>query len=487
MHDLAIRDVTILDGTGGPASHGDLAVDGGRIAAVGTVGPARRDLDGAGRVVTPGFVDAHTHDDGALLRHPDLWFKTSQGITTVVVGNCGFSAIGARGSPATRAMLLLDPGWEDLQGFRELLTRRPAAAHAVMLVGHNTLREAIVGSEQRVASTAQLAALRGAVERAMEQGAAGLSTGLLYAPGSWAPRDELVGLAAAVAPFAGLYVSHIRDEFDGLLPSVAEAIDIGRAAGVATHISHHKAAGRPNWGSVPRSLALVDAAVAAGQDVTLDAYPYTAGSGPMAQYFRDGIDLELASVMRLATCPSFPAYEGRMLVDLAAEEGCSLETLVRRILAAPDAERTICLQFLAAEEDIEANLRHPRVMIGSDGIPQLEGRPHPRLFGTFPRVLGTYVRERGVASLPEMVRRMTSLPAARFGLAERGRVAVGWHADLVVFDPATVADAGTYDDPARPAIGVEHVLVAGELVWSQGRPTAARPGQLLAAELTAAA
>lgn len=483
MHDLAFRDVAILDGTGSDAFDGDVAVDGGCIAAVGTVGPARQNLDGAGHALAPGFVDAHTHDDGALLRYPDMWFKTSQGITTVVIGNCGFSATEGRGSAATRSMLLLDPSWEDLDGFRQLLSSRPPAVNAVTLVGHNSLRESLVGTEERPATAAELSGMRDVVQRAMEQGACGVSTGLLYTPGSLAPREELVALAAAVGPFGGIYASHIRNEFADLLPSVAEAIDIGRAAGVPTHVSHHKAAGRDNWGLVPRSLAIIDAAVASGQDVTLDAYPYTAGSGPMAQYFRDGIDLDLAAVMRLATCPSFPRYEGRMLVDLAEEEGRSLEQLVRWILDAPDADRTICLQFLADEADIEANLRHPGLMIGSDSIPQLDGFPHPRLFGTFPRVLGRYVREKAVATLPEMVHRMTDLPARRFGLGPRGRVEVGWHADLVVFDPDRVVDEATYDRPAQASTGIGYVMVGGELVWSDGRATAARPGQLLSARL----
>ena len=203
----------------------------------------------------------------------------------------------------------------------------------------------------------------------------------------------------------------------------------------------------------------------------------------MAQYFRDGIDLDLAAVMRLATCPSFPWYEGRMLVDLAAEEGRSLEQLVRRILDAPDADLTICLQFLADEADIEANLRHPGLMIGSDSIPQLDGLPHPRLFGTFPRVLGRYVRDKAVTTLPEMVHRMTELPARRFGLGQRGRVEVGWHADLVVFDSDRVVDVATYDRPAQASTGIGYVMVGGELVWSDGRATAARPGQLLSARL----
>lgn len=479
MHDLAIRNVLIVDGGGGDPDTGDVGITDGRIAEVGEVGRAGRDVDARGRALAPGFVDAHTHDDGALLRYPDMWFKTNQGVTTVVIGNCGFGAVESGRSPATRSMLGLSPGFGDLEEYRASVAAHPPALNAIALVGHNTLRESLVGTEQREATDAQVRTMRGVVERTMEQGACGLSTGLLYAPGKWAPLEELVTLAGCVAPFGGIYASHIRDEFDRLLPSVAEAMRVGREAGVPTQISHHKAAGRANWGTVTTSLERIDLAVDAGQDVTLDAYPYTAGSGPMAQYFRDGIDLELAEVMRIASCPSFPEYEGRMLVELAAEEERSLEELVRRILDAPGAERTICLQFLADEGDIEANLRHPRVMVGSDGIPELSGSPHPRLVGTFPRVLGRYVRERGVSSLAEMVRRMTSLPADRFGLSHRGRIEPGHHADLVLFDPATVVDAATYDEPLQASVGIDLVWVGGEAVWSGGQATAARPGRLL--------
>ncbi len=479
MNDLAIRNVLIFNGTGGDPFLGDVGIGDGRVAEVGEVGRASRVIDGLGRALAPGFIDAHTHDDGALLRYPDMWFKTNQGITTVVIGNCGFGVVGSGRSPATRSMLGLSSGFGDLEEYRESVAANPPAVNAIALVGHNSLREALVGAEERDASAAQVRAMRELVQRSMEQGACGLSTGLLYAPGKWAPWEELVTLARCVAPFGGIYASHVRDEFDRLLPSVAEAMRVGREAGVPTQISHHKAAGRANWGTVATSLGQIDRAVEAGQDVTLDAYPYTAGSGPLAQYFRDGIDLELAEVMRIASCPSFPEFEGRMLVELAVEEECCLEELVQRILDAPGADRTICLQFLADEGDIEANLRHPRVMVGSDGIPELSGSPHPRLVGTFPRVLGRYVRERGVSSLTEMVRRMTSLPADRFGLTDRGRIQPGHHADLVLFDPDTVVDAATYDEPLHPCVGVELVLVGGEAVWSGGKATAARPGRLL--------
>lgn len=479
MHELAFRDVTIIDGTGNPARHGDVGVQDGRISEVGTVGRAAHDVDGRGHVLAPGFIDVHTHDDGALRNHPDMWFKTNQGITTAIIGNCGFSAIASRPGDGTTAVTFLDPTWEDLAGYRETIARTPPAINAMALIGHNTIREAVVGMEDRPATDAEMARMRGLVRRAMEQGACGFSSGLIYAPGKWAPLEELELLAAEVAPFGGIYASHMRDEYDQLLASVAETMGIGRAAGVPVQISHHKAAKRGNWGLVTASLAHVDAAVAAGQDVTLDVYPYTAGSGPMAQYFRDEIDMEFAEGTQLSSCPSFPEYEGRMLFDIAEAEGRSVEETIHRIIDAPGGEQTVVLTFLMSEDDVEANLRHPRVMIGSDGIPQLEGRPHPRLFGTFPRVLGEYVRERGVAPLEEMIRRMTSLPADRFGLTGRGRIVEGGHADLVLFDRDVVSDAATFDVPKQASLGVDLVIVGGRAVWTGDRATDARPGSIL--------
>ena len=479
MHEFAIRNVQIIDGTGGKAWRGDVGLEGGRISEVGQVGRASHEIDGQGHVLAPGFIDAHTHDDGALLNHPDMWFKTNQGITTSIIGNCGFSAIGCRSGDGTAAVVFLDPDWDDLNGYRQAINAAPPAINAMPLVGHNTIREAVVGTENRPATDAELDQMRGMVRRAMEQGACGFSAGLIYAPGKWAPIDELTTLATEAAPFGGIYACHMRDEYDQLLASVTETMDIGRTAGVPVQISHHKAAKRGNWGLVTESLAHIDAAVAAGQDVTLDAYPYTAGSGPMAQYFRDEIDMEFAEGTQLSSCPNFPEYEGRMLFEIAETEGRSVEETIRRILDAPGGDKTVVLTFLIGEEDVETNLRHPRVMIGSDGIPQLEGRPHPRLVGTFPRVLGEYVRGRQVAPLEEMIRRMTSLPAGRFGLTGRGIIAEGNHADLVLFDRDLVTDVATFEDPKRLSVGIDLVLVSGQPVWTGDRSTDARPGAIL--------
>ncbi len=483
--DLVIRNARIIDGTGAPATDGDVEVTEGRITSVGSarnVGPSTVELDAKGAVLSPGFVDTHTHDDGAMLLHPGLEFKVAQGCTSLVVGNCGSSAIPNKPGEAPIGGLLgkLVGDWSGLEGYRQAVQAKKPAANAIALIGHNTMRQTVMGNEKREPTDAELATMRGFVEQAMEEGACGFSTGLIYVPGRFSKTDEVIALAEPAGAAGGLYATHMRNEGDKLLQAVEEAITIGRSSGCAVHISHHKAAGQPNWGLVVDSLALVDKSNAEGADVTLDVYPYTAGSGRMIEYFNlENISIPLAEVIRLASCPAFPEYEGRMLVDIAVEEGVALDELVRRILTAEKGERTLCIHFIIDEADIETNLRHPLMMVGSDGIPDLKGRPHPRLFGTFPRVLGEYVRSRNVLSLEDAIRRMTSLSCDRFGLTNRGRIEVGAHADLVVFDPETIVDTATYDDPKQEPVGIDWVIVNGQVTVDHGRHTGAGAGRVL--------
>jgi N-acyl-D-amino-acid deacylase len=403
-------------------------------------------------------------------------------VTSEISGNCGFSGVPNEPGRTFMPGDIVGPGagWTDLDGyFAACFEGRPAINNA-MLVGHNRVRAFVMGLERRAPTDAELAEMRGHVARAMEQGAVGFSTGLIYEPGRYSDTAEVVALASEAAPYGGLYATHMRNEGDALLDAVEETLAIGREAGVGVHISHHKSAGRRNWGRIGESLAKVDAARAAGQEVTLDVYPYTAGSGPMNQYFNlAAIDLELAAAIRIASCPDFREFEGRMLTDIAAERGWTLDEAVRQVVAGPRGKETLCIQFIIAEEDIETNLRHPQVMIGSDGIPALNGMPHPRLFGTMPRVLAHYVRERGVLSLEEAIRRMTSLPCARFGLEGRGAVREGNWADLVLFDAAKVRDLATYDDPKREPEGIRMVVVNGQVAYDDGRHTGAGAGRML--------
>lgn len=487
MYDLLIRNARILDGTGADPRPGDVGITDGRIVDVGDArSSATREFDAAGKILSPGFIDTHTHDDGAMLRYPGMEFKLAQGVTTCVLGNCGFSV-----APATqqagrliRDSAILSVGdtpvdWTDLAGYLAVVESRRPAVNGIVLAGHNTLRFAAMGEEQRAPSDQELGQMKTWVAQAMEQGACGLSTGLIYEPGRWSTTDEIVELCKPIAPFGGVYATHMRNEGERLLDAVAETLRIGREAGCAVHISHHKATGDATRGFIERSLALSDAARQSGQSVTLDMYPYTAGSTRLEALVRLGrIDGPYAERLRLATVPGHPEFEGKTLAEVALLLDLPPEQAADRILEGPGRE-SVAIQFSMREEDVETNLRHPSMMIGSDGLPVMEGLPHPRLFGTYPRVLGHYVREQGIISLPEAVRRMTSLSAQTFGLAERGEVRPGYWADLVLFDPDTVIDTATYDDPKREPAGITLVVVNGAIAYEYGRHTGAGSGRML--------
>ncbi len=485
MNDLVIRNVRVLDGLGGDAYPADVGVEDGRIAEVGEVSPGKTEIDGKGHCLAPGFIDTHSHDDGAFFRHPGMEFKLAQGVTTVVAGNCGFSAIPLDpsvdpGRASGGILAGLEGSFTDLAGYFEAALARQPGINNMMLVGHNTVRALEMGFDKRAPTQAELSNMKGHVRKALEQGACGFSTGLIYRPGRWSETDEVTALAAEAAAFNALYTTHMRNEGDHLLDAVDEALQIARDGDVHLHISHHKSAGPANWGKVKTSLAKVDEALARGQPVTLDVYPYTAGSGRMIEYFDlDNISRELAEVIRIASCPAFREYEGRMLIDIAAEKEVDICDLTRELLTAPKGDRTICIQFIIDEKDVATNLAHSDMMVGSDGIPDLKGKPHPRLFGTFPRILAKYVRDDGILTLPEAVRRMTSLPARVFGMKERGQIKPGYWADLVLFDPTEIQDLATYDAPKTEPAGISLVVINGEVGFYQGEHRQAGSGKML--------
>ena len=413
----------------------------------------------------------HTHDDRALLVNPAMVCKASQGVTTVVTGNCGVSLAPLKLSkrPPAPLDLICDTAegyFHDFGAYLERLDREPAATNALCQVGHSSLRAEAMDRLDRPATTAETAAMRRRLEAALEDGAIGLSTGLDYAPAQAAPTEEVVALAGAVAEAGGLHTTHMRDEAAGVADSLEETFRIGREAGLPVVISHHKCSGRANHGRSLETLVLIKRAQAK-QPVGLDAYPYNAASTVLDPSF-----IEKAARTIVTWSKARPEVAGRELAEVAAEMGLDL------LEAAEALQPAGAIYFTMDEADVRRILAYPETMIGSDGLPH-DVFPHPRLWGTFPRVLGHYARDVGLFPLEQAVHKMTGLSAARFGLSDRGVLREGAFADLVLFDPETVIDRASFEAPTTPAAGIDLVLVNGRAVWRDGETTGARPGRAI--------
>jgi len=489
--DLVIAGATVYDGLGGDPYVADVAIGGDRIVAIGSLnGHASARVEARGMALAPGFIDVHSHDDVAVLLTPLMDFKVMQGVTTDVIGNCG---LGAAPHPVAARMFRgffpdrTIPTWEGHRGFLAQLENEPASLNVAVLVGHNTLRAAAMGAAPRKPDAGEMKQMRSWLDEGLDAGALGFSSGLIYEPGRYADSAEIAALAADVAAAGGLYATHMRDEASGLLDSIRETLEVGEKAGVPVQISHHKVTGRANWGKVRESLQLIDAARERGHDATADQYPYTAGSTTLHAVVQNGalnrrrkeggIGHVAPKDVLFASVPKRPSWEGRTLQQVAQALHLPAEAAARRVLQ--EDRGAVVVVEMADEKDICSVMRHPSTMIGSDGLPAAGSNPHPRLYGTFPRVLGRYVREQGVLPLAEAIRRMTSFPARKFRLADRGVLRPGAFADLVLFDPATIADQGTYEAPRRYPRGIEVVFVNGTRVVEGGRHTDARPGRAL--------
>ncbi|WP_394941577.1 amidohydrolase family protein [uncultured Ilumatobacter sp.] len=479
MIELAIRDGLVADGTDSAPRLADVGISGGEIVEVGDVGAANLNLDAAGLVVAPGFVDAHTHDDMQLRRDPFNREKLLQGVTTVICGNCGFSAFPHRPGHTSPDLLSTDGPWESFGSYAQALRAQGIGPNMATFVGHNTASRHIDPRVDRRPDRRHRTQIVDQIRRSVEEGALGVSSGLIYEPGRFSVIEDLIEIATAAAEHGGLYCSHVRDEGAGLLDSIDEALTIAHESGAGLQLSHLKTVGRGNWGLVKTALDRIDAAHQGGLDIGFDVYPYTAGSGPFEQYFdSDNVDIARLEFVQIVHCPDFPQFEGLRVPAIAAAEGRSTEDVTRQIIAGLRATETVCVIFEIDENEMRSVLAHPRAMIGSDGIPQDGGVPHPRLIGAFPRVLGQYGRDEGLFDLSAAVMKMTSIPARRFGLTGRGCIRPGYSADITIFDHSTVKDRATYQERNSPE-GIQWVLVNGKIAVTPEGLGSVLAGQVL--------
>jgi len=523
--DLIIRGASILDGTGGPAWKADIGLKGDTIMALGRISPeqGRRVIEAEDMCVSPGFIDIHTHSDSSILAYPEAESRVYQGITTELTGNCGGSAAPLIGMDADRRRKNFsqeaetEVDWSDVASYFQRIEKEGIALNQAFLLGQGTLRENAVGLVNRPLTSDELRSVLRAVEEGMEQGAVGVSTGLEYVPGSYTPSDEITAMMRIVARRGGLYAIHIRDEGAALLSAVNEAVDTGKQTGVRVEISHFKSAGRPNWNKQEASIHLVESARRSGVAVLADAYPYHAystglkiyipgwaqegGDEALVERLQDGATRRrIGSEVDAAIANDPGSYEaiviaatdsegnrellGKNLAEIAAQWSLSpLEALLR--LVEEEKGNVSFIGFGIKPENVEMVLSHPLVMVGSDGLvmaPRGKAaltQPHPRSYGTCPRVLGHYCRDRGIFDLPAAVKKMTSMPADQIGLRDRGRIAPGKKADLVVFRAETIKDTATFSKPHQYPVGITHVLVNGAPVIEAGEHTGRKPGRIL--------
>jgi N-acyl-D-amino-acid deacylase len=526
--DLLITNARIVDGTGGAAYTGAVAVRGGRIVAVGRVNPpAARTIDAGGHVLAPGFIDAHSHSDFSLLVDGNAESKIRQGVTTEVIGESGSvaprKAPPAGEEPADTRGTGVRPAWTDFTGYFAAVTRSKISVNLLSYIGLGQVREFVMGNDDRAPTADELAKMTSLVADGMKQGAYGVATGLIYSPNAYAKLDELIALAKPAAAAGGLYASHLRYDGDKLRDGLEEAIAIGEGAHIPVHIFHFKVTGQKNFGRMKEAIAIVEAAQKRGLEIAADQYPYVASSTGLSQtippWAHEGGGAKLAERLadpetrakirkemddpkptwenrllsagtwhnvQLASIgpAAYKKYEGMRVDDAAKAAGQDPYDFVFALLIAARGNVS-CVWYIIDEADLKLAMQRPWVSIGSDGSalatsgPLRSGVPHPRNFGTFPRVLGKYVREEHVLTLEQAVRKMTGLTASQLHFTDRGLIKNGFAADLVIFDPATVADRATFTDPFQYPVGIETVVVNGRVVLDQGRHTGERPGVVI--------
>ena len=472
-YDTLLTGGNLIDGTGRTSYKADIAIKGDRIAAVGELKNVRsgQEIDVTGHCVSPGFIDTHTHDDQACMSSEHMQPKISQGVTTVVVGNCGVSLAPLDHPPTLPEPINLlgsqgDFQYKDFRSYFDAVTTSKPSTNVVALVGHSSLRVVAMQDVDRLAMPIEIDAMTQMLDEAMRAGAHGLSSGVFYPIGSAADNSEIVPLVKKTAEYGGIYASHMRNEHDGVLDAMDEVFEAARTGGTPLLISHHKCAGARNWGRSRETLELLDS-VRSTLDVCVDMYPYDAASSVLDPELVD----EDTQVLITWSTPH-PEVSGRYLSEIAKAWNCSENEAARQVRPAG------ACYFFMSEDDVERIMQHPLTMIGSDGLP-MDQHPHPRLWGTFPRVIRRYAMERGLLSLEEAIRKMTGLPAQRFRLQSRGTLKTGNYADMVVFDPMTIADRATYQDPKQAAAGINFVFVNGRLSWDCQSGKSGNSGRLL--------
>jgi N-acyl-D-amino-acid deacylase len=487
-YDLHIKNAEVIDGTGAPKFKADIIVDKGKI--IGVFNPdnvdirdpsenhflsnftAKNSVNAINMIVSPGFIDVHTHDDENVFKDPSLSSKVSQGVTTCIAGNCGISLapFSYKGDVPDPIALLGKSEvfrFPRVKDYKKEFQSKPSSVNIALLTGHSMLRvEAMNGDFDRPANSKEIKSMIFALETALEDGSIGLSTGLAYPAAKASPTSEIIELAKVLPKFNGIFTTHMRNEGVDVVKSVQETIEITNDAKVRTVISHHKCAGRTNWGKSIDTLKLINEAKQ-NNFLDLDCYPYTASSTMLLKDF-----VKRADKVLVTWSDNYPEVSGQDLNDLAIKFGCNISDTIDKLYPAG------AIYFQMGDDDLNRILKFPGSMIGSDGIPG-DKHPHPRLWGTFPRVLGKYSRNMKLFSLEEAVYKMTGKSASVFGLEERGVIKVGNYADLVIFNPETVNDKASYESPKLHSDGIEYVFVNGKLVWKDDNPTDDRPGMFL--------
>lgn len=523
MLDLVIKNGRIVDGTGNPWFFGDIGVKDGIITHVGKVEEeSLRTIDAQWEVVAPGFIDGHCHSDLLILDRPLCDIKLQQGVTTEVVGNCGLAPAPCFPETADLLRSYVEPvigktewkwPWRTIEEYMSELEKAQSSGNAATYVAHGALRIAVMGFAKRPATPAELDRMKALLEEGMRAGAIGLSIGLLYAPGSYAPTEEIAELCKIVAKYDGLLATHIRGEGNNLLPSVREVVRIAEQSGVSLHVSHLKAAGKINWGKTKEAMEIIDDAQNRGMDVTCDAYPYSAGSTTLTTLLppwtleggiratlsrlkdtkvRKKIKDELREEQRdwdnlvvstgwqsvyvsAVASDNNKRWEGKHMLEIGEALGIDPEDAMMNLLLEEDGNVSI-VYFHMSDKDVAEVIRYDKSLVASDSLGCVTGKPHPRTYGTFPRLFAKYVREERALSLEQAVRKVTSFPARRFKLGQRGLIVPGYRADLVIFDPQSIADTATYEEPQRLPEGIAHVLVGGISTVERQKHTGVRSG-----------